>query len=122
MKRELNPTTALTLLKVATSRGSCTEVTRKVRPSAQGGVVRDPINTRLEKSRDHSNEHTSVLVKVLCLESIDNWSENKRSNFSHCSSCRDSTDLVHDAFDKFGCLAVLGELEVYCKNSDGFIY
>lgn len=42
IKRELNPTTALTLLKVATSSGSCTEVTRKVRPSAQGGVVRDP--------------------------------------------------------------------------------
>lgn len=41
--RELNFTTALTALNVATFRGRGFEVTRKVRPSAQGGVVKEPV-------------------------------------------------------------------------------
>ena len=42
VKRALNPTTALIWLKVATFNGSCSVVMKNVRPSAQGGVVRDP--------------------------------------------------------------------------------
>jgi len=39
----LKPTTALSLLNVATSRGSCWVVTKNLSPSAHGGVVREPV-------------------------------------------------------------------------------
>lgn len=40
---ELNLTTLLIALKVLTSKGNGSLVTKKVSPSAQGGVVRDPL-------------------------------------------------------------------------------
>ena len=67
-------------------------------------------------------EHTGVLVKVLAPESINDWCEGKGSHFGHGSGGGDVTDLVHDALNKLGGLAIFGKLEVHCKNCDGRIW
>ena len=61
-------------------------------------------------------------MEVLGFESINNWGEDERADFRHGSGGGDGIDLVHYPLDKLGCLAILGELEVYCEHCDGCIY